>query len=151
MIVIVPAEIEHIHWIMQHVRPEDRDELWAAARATPQECMRYGIVMGRESWTGLVDGNPIVMCGVTSPSIMSDEGSPWLVATNDLEKHGLEFLKLSRRMARIWFGRYTSLQNWVDIRNEKAVQWLQWLGFEMEEPAPFGPFAMPFRRFHRGM
>jgi len=42
---------------------------------------------------------------------------------------------------------YPRLVNHVDERNEASKRWLSWLGFELGEPEPHGPFGIPFRPF----
>jgi len=42
---------------------------------------------------------------------------------------------------------YSHLENWVDARNTKAINWLRWLGFTVHDPVPFGVAGLPFHRF----
>ncbi|MNC81827.1 hypothetical protein D3C75_1350850 [compost metagenome] len=44
--------------------------------------------------------------------------------------------------------RHPTLTNYVDARNLAAIRWLQWLGFRMDSPVPYGPHRLTFRQFH---
>ncbi|EJZ4246706.1 hypothetical protein OIA80_002500, partial [Escherichia coli] len=43
---------------------------------------------------------------------------------------------------------YPRLENYVDERNHVAKAWLHWLGFRLEEAAPYGALGLNFHRFH---
>jgi len=43
--------------------------------------------------------------------------------------------------------KFSLLYNYVDARNVKSIKWLRWLGFQLDEPAPYGVRGLPFHRF----
>ncbi len=142
---IVLATDWHALEIAATARKADIDELWAGSRATPLDCMTYGMRYGAR--VGLIDGRPACMFGVMPYSIIAGHGIPWLVASSLLDAHPKALLRHSRaefwRMATI----YRALTNAVDDRNEAAKRWLLWLGFQLGPPVPYGIDALPFRHF----
>lgn len=145
---IVPARAGHIPAIAAQVREEDRAELWAAGCITPLDCMFHGLEHSRKSWTGLLDGEPVCMFGVVPSSILGNVGRPWMVGTRHLDAHPFVFLRRCRGYIREMREGFDRLENHVDARNERAIEWLTWLGFEMDPAAEkVGPFGLPFFRF----
>ena len=146
-ITIRPAIKEDIHAIASHIRPADADELWSAAYATPTEAMTSGLRDSEESYTGLIDDVPVCMWGVSLESLIGNVGMPWMVATTMADEHAMTFLRQCRKDVTGVLSKYKKLFNHVDARNTKAIAWLKWLGFAVEEPAPYGMMSMPFHRF----
>jgi hypothetical protein len=79
--------------------------------------------------------------------MLSMVGVPWLIGTDLIEAHAKPFLRRNRKMVGVMRARYPHLANYVDVRNTKARQWLEWLGFTLREPVPHGPYQMLFHPF----
>lgn len=147
---IVDATTEHLEYIQQNMREADREELWAAYHMDPAHSLQISMLCSTRCWTGLIDGVPICMFGVVPASLVESVGRPWMIGTPAVEKFDRIFLKHCHEVVKNMASEYKTLYNFVDLRNKKAIRWLKWLGFTMEEPAPFGPFNLPFRRFTMG-
>lgn len=78
---------------------------------------------------------------------MDTRGIPWLLGTPEIPDHARAFLRASKLWVRQQIKQYDTLENWVDVRHTRAVQWLQWLGFSLDAPRPFGVEKMPFHHF----
>ncbi len=141
------ASEDHIREIAEMVRQADRDELWASAMTTPEQAMRLGIQNSERSFTGWIDGKPVVMWGVVDEGFVGRKGTPWMVATDTVEKNAMLFLRRSRGLTKEIMLKYRRLENYVDARNTLAINWLKWIGFTMEAPEPFGVFDLPFHKF----
>lgn len=146
---MVAAEEWHVDAIVADVRPEDRAELWSGARSTPADAMRYGMRFSG-AWTGMVDGMPVCMFGVTPYSLLLAEGIPWMVTTREMSRLSVQkhLLRESRLVAVGLRRRWNLLFNVVDDRNESAKRWLRWLGFTLAPAAPYGPDSLPFSLFY---
>lgn len=147
MIEVVPATNDHAAYIDAHVRPGDRAELWAACLHRPVAVMERGIFYSDEALTALLDGVPFCMWGIVPDSFIGNVGIPWLVGTTAMDKHAAAFLRRTKPLLSQMFQKYDKLQNYVDVRNTKAIEWLRWLGFKFAEPEPYGLLKMPFMRF----
>jgi len=144
---VVAAEPGHIPPIAAAMRQADRDEVWAAAAAAPEEALRRSLAQSPLAWTGLVDGMPVCMFGAAASSVLAGHACPWLLATDAVEGHAIAFLRRNRRHVRLMLQAFGRLSNRVDARNALALRWLGWLGFSVGPPEPFGPLAMPFHPF----
>jgi len=147
---IVPATEEHAHYIASNIRPEDKTEIWAASMYKPKEAMLKGMKMSDHTVTGLANGEPVAMWGMVRDSLVLSGATPWLVATTALEEKNIAiaFIRRSRGAMLSNLNYYGTLENYVDARNTRSIQWLKWIGFTIEEPEPYGPFGLPFHRFH---
>ena len=122
-------------WLIKSdLRQAEIDEL-AALGYTCEECLALGLASG-DALTVFINDEPMAMVGVS-------DGVLWGVFTRAIDRHPLAFLRASRAFV-------TSLPevvNYVDARNEKAVRWFRWLGFEVSEPVPYGHNGAMFHRF----
>ena len=87
------------------------------------------------------------MFGCGTVDILSGTGAPWLLGSNAIERHYRHFLRGSL----FWVGKmraeYRLLRNVVAADNAISVRWLEWLGFDLSEPVPYGYERRPFRVF----
>ena len=143
---IQPAQPEHAIWLGLNMRREDAEEIHASHGLDPMTAAHGSLIYG-DTLTGLVDGEVACLFGCRGLSLMSTVGVPWLLGTPLVEHHARAFCKRNRVMIKIWLQRYETLVNWVDDRNETSKRWLQWLGFTLEDPRPYGLAQLPFRRF----
>lgn len=145
---IEQAHIDHIPDITKMVRLADREEIWASSMQSPERVMQRGLVISDFALTGFVDETPVLMWGVVIQSFIGSVGTPWMVGTEHLDKVAIPFLRRCRAPVMALFENYDKLQNHVDARNVKAIQWLKWLGFKFEaEPRPYGYLSLPFYKF----
>lgn len=146
---ILPASVSHIAHIASRVRPADEVELWDFASVTPAQAMCYGLSQARSACTGFIDGEAVAMFGCNTVSAVSGIGRPWLVGTKLIDKYAMTFLRRCRPEVDEMLSDYKRLENYIDVRNMKAIAWLRWLKFEMGEPEPMGIYNKPFIKFWR--
>ena len=72
-----------------------------------------------------------------------------MLANDEFEKVKFQFARRSREYIDHMHQTFALLENWVDVRNKTAIRWLEWCGFKMEAPKPYGAYKLPFRRFWR--
>lgn len=144
---IVAAQIEHVQMMAPLVREADRVELRDGWNVTPFDALADGIEHSTSAWTGFVDNDPVCMFGVAPVSLLGGVGVPWMIGTDAVVRHQVRFLRESRPCVDRMRSLYDSLVNYVDDRNTVSHRWLRWLGFTLEDPAPYGPNGVMFRRF----
>lgn len=149
---VVPALAEHVEPIASQAREADRRELWALARATPGQCLRYGLAHSRAVFTGRVDGEPVCMFGATPRDLLLGIGVPWMVGTDRLRSWPAQkaLLSLSRPCVEAMRAEFPHLVNVVHGDNAAAIRWLRWLGFSIHPAQPYGPDREPFHLFTLG-
>ena len=77
------------------------------------------------------------ICGVFGLTLFEEGlGVPWFVSNevpfSDYASRGL-FLRKSRDLVSFMKSRCTHMINYVSLENTKAVRWLRWLGFTIDE------------------
>jgi hypothetical protein len=145
---IIPATEVHAEIIAANVRPEDAAELWATCYALPEKAMHDGIRWGEYAFTGCADGVPVCMFGVYRDSFLVDIGTPWMVGSRLLDRYAKTFIRHCRPAVVEMLRDYDRLENYVDARNTRSINWLRRLGFTVEEQAmPYGVLKLPFHKF----
>lgn len=146
---IIEALPEHIPMIAEDMREEDVLECLATGTST-EGALADGLRRSVLVWSVVCDGRPVAMFGIAPLTVLGDRGLPWMLSANGLER-------VPRALARTGPGYvaqmrevYPRLVNWVHRDNRRAIAFIRWLGFEVDEPEPYGPMAEPFRRFTMG-
>ncbi len=130
---IVKALAEHIDVIAPNVREADREEMLAYNGMTPRQALELSLYNSQgEAWTGMANDVPVCIFGVAKPNYI------WLVGTEDIHKYDKLFLSKSRKILKELLEKHPILENYVQAKNTRSVQWLAWLGFNMEQPEPMG-------------
>jgi hypothetical protein len=146
--IVVSAHTDHIFWLANNMAQADRDEVAAAVGMGPYRALKDSFDRSAAAWTGMINDKPIVMFGVTPLDILGGIGSPWLLGTDEVLKYGFTFLRLSKRYVPRMLEMFPVLSNYVDARHERAIRWLRWLGFKLDNNSvPYGLWNMPFYRF----
>ncbi len=145
VVAVKRADLDDVLELVPRVRPADLAELWAAGHATPREVIEPAIAAG-EAFAAYFDGSIGCVFGVM-PYGWGAVGIPWMVGTATLERHPMAFLRAARARLPEMLRPHAALVNFVDARNTKAVQWLRWMGFQIDEPKPYGLDRLPFHRF----
>ena len=146
MRIIEPADAA---WIAPHMRGIDILEAWHLTGIEAEQALRMTIAATPEPVAGWIDGKLVAAWGVIPRTIACRTGIPWLVATDAMEGVWMSFLTLSEAELEEVAEGYDVLTNFVWVENEKAIRWLQWLGFEMVETVYMGAEHAPFYRFEK--
>lgn len=144
-----PVTEQDILELVERLLPADRLEILALGH-DPEWAIRNSVATSDEC--GAIRGNGRLACllGVCQPTALGPEHRPWLLSTEEILIHRVHCLRISRLVFNRWKAKYPYMVNWVDTRHTRAVNWLRWLGMEMDPPEPHGPFGRPFHRFYYG-
>jgi hypothetical protein len=147
---IIPALPEHIPLVADQVRDADRAEFVAQWRS-PSSVLTEALQISTIAWTGMIDGVPLCMFGVAPVGfLMPGYGRPWMVGTHRLDRHARLFLRHCRHQVAVMHNHFPVLVNCVAAANTRAIRWLRWLGFQVDDnPIPIGLYDVPFYRFER--
>lgn len=149
-ITISAAKREDALDLAPRLRRADREEVWASAHLSGESALILSLLLSAPglAWAGRIDGEIAALFGVARPSLLSDEGRPWLLASPLMERHPVPVLRYSQRYLALARAPFTHLCNYVDARNHVSRRWLAWLGFTLEPPEPYGAVGLPFHKFH---
>lgn len=145
---VVPAELDHIAWVAEHMREADAREVEASAGYLPFDALVCSFDASVHAWTGMIGDYPICMFGVSTVDFLAGIGCPWLLGTDYVERNAQAFLRRSKPYLSKMLGTFPRLINYVDARNELSIRWLRWLGADIDlQPVPYGVSRLPFYRF----
>ena len=134
VIEIVPARASHLRRIAAVMRQADIDEVRAATGRDVLPVLSVSFRRSSLCMVALVDGQPEVIFGAGDLSILTGLGAPWLLGSDAVVRHRVEFLRRSVHWRDQLLLRYSTLRNIVDCRNTVAIRWLRWLGFVFSDP-----------------
>lgn len=129
------------------LRQSDRDEIEAASGMIPEQSIVLCVKVSKRSDAWLVDGRPAAIAGVADSWEGKGIGRVWMLASDEAEQFPKRLLHGNREYVQELLEGYEMLSNFVDDRNKKAQRWLNWLGFTIGEPVPYGIYGFPFRPF----
>lgn len=145
------AREEDVAHIAANMRGEDVAEVWDSHMRLPIDAVVKSYAQSDKAWTGLLDGEPVIMFGVARPSMLSSSGIPWMLGTDKLvesRRNQLIFLRRNKKYVEEMKIGYNILENFVSMKNKFSVKWLSWLGFTIDEEPVISMTGVEFRRFH---
>lgn len=142
---ILPATMGRADWLAEHLRDGDRAEIEAGAGTLDvRAIVRQSVAASMRAHAAVERRGVIAMWGI----IPGEPDAPWLLTSHLAGDHKMRLMREARAFVDDWRGR--AMANHVDPRYRQAVRLLDWLGFTIDPPAPWGPLGAPFCRFHRG-
>ena len=144
---IVSVTQKYVEYVAANMRQADVDEAWASNHMGPLEALESSVEMSRGAKAGLANGEVFCIFGTARASALSFNGIPWLLGTDKLPKYSRGFLRLNKKYIKQIKKEFDYLENYVDARNHITIKWLEWLGFKVNAPVPYGADNLPFHHF----
>jgi hypothetical protein len=143
VIEVVPATLAHAEAI--DLRPGDAREI-AALGVTKRAGL--GLSLQRSLWADayLIESEVAAISGLALGSLLGREATLWLLTGTPVNRHKKDFLRLTRQRLAEVHRQWPVLVNYVHADYREALRWLEWLGFTIAPPRPFGPLGAPFCR-----
>ena len=138
--------LEDIKYLAPRLRQEDKQEILAGSGLIPYEALHIGFKNAVIVFTIFNPKNkPVGIFGVDD--LGNGVGGIWLLATKDLAKIQIAFLKQCREVVKFLNTKYKILWNFVDCRNQLHIKWLKWCGFQFINKKQYGVLDKPFYEF----
>ena len=145
---VVPAKPSHIGYLAANMREHDRKEIWAIGHYTPEQALQVSFDSADKAYSFVQGKKVLAMFGVSSPSLLSSTGVIWFLATQEIfTKHRRTMARRGREWIRKFQKDYSSLINYIDVRNSESIKWLKWCGCTFSGPIPYGVDKLPFLKF----
>lgn len=146
---VLPTVYFDAQYLAPRMRQADVDEVYAMSGVSPLEALEQSVAASPDPRTGFMEGQIACMFGVAEHPMtaLNSVGIPWLLTSDLISDHSLAFLRGSCDYIQEMRERYALLCNFVDARNTVSIEWLKWLGFEIQEPICVGYLGMPFHPF----
>lgn len=147
-LIIRDSIISDVYSLKDRLKLEDIQEVWASHHASPEEALKFSITQSALSMTTEKDGVPVMVFGVTADDWMGDTGMIWFMSADLDRQTKIVFLRNSKKFIDLMLSFYPYLYNYVDIRNQESIKWLEFCGAIINEPEKYGADQKLFRRFH---
>jgi hypothetical protein len=120
-----------VRWLAERLRNRDDMEL----KATDTQLETFAVDVDYENYIAYVDGQPLLLFGVSRSVICGYGHVVWCVARQDLYQHyKKEFVALGRQVLPKWKRRFPKMWNMITQSNEKSRRWLKSFGAEFSKP-----------------
>lgn len=146
-VTLEPASFRHVARIANRMREIDKAECLAMNR-TPKQSLRIGLMVSDKCWTALVDGLPEAMFGVVVDSVLTGQGTPWFLGSDEVYRHARQLLLWGPGLVARLHDSSPRLSNVVSADNAAAIRLLRRWGFTIEEEE-VNVRGVPFRRFEK--
>lgn len=144
----VEANRSHAVQLAPRLRQADVLEITRSTGLSVREGLVQSVELSFSCHAFLMDGQVEVLLGLARTGIMFNTGIPWMLMSDEPLKHKGLISKFVPKVIEYWQSLCDYMENYVDADNEVAVQWLNRIGFTVdEEPVPFGVAQTPFHRF----
>lgn len=140
-----PADVDYLS---TRLRQSDIEEIWASHHVKPYQALYGGFVNSIITLTIEHKEEPLAMFGISPYTLTGDKATIWMLSTDRLDEIKGKFLKNNRKVIDFLLGFYPYLENYVDERNIKSINWLKFCGAKIEEAKPFGLEGLPFHHFY---
>ena len=142
-----PSDVDAL--LAAGIPPSNLQEIRRVASMHPEAAIRatFGAADFRvSSWAG---DEILAIWGATRKSLISSDGTYWLITSNHAQKYPVAFARETKRLLRVFDGHYRQLENFVDAGNEQIIRWLEWLGFSFDNDPVISATGHPVLRFWR--
>lgn len=143
--VIRRARASDIDAMLPNVRTKDAIDVMTAKRGSVAAAMQQSLARADASWVWEVDGQPILLWGITLRSVVTGGALVWIFSTNQIELHRRDFWQGSKTVLAVLLERYGAVEGYCDGRFLQSMQWLRKLGFALGEPLEVA--GVPFHHF----
>ena len=120
--------LEDIKYLAPRLRVADKREILASVGQAPYDVLLKSFYNSTLCFTIVNPNNePVGIFGVGDAG--NGVGGIWAMATDDLQKIKITFLKECKEIVNLFNNKYKILWNYVDCRNSLHIKWLKWCGF----------------------
>lgn len=124
------ASLQDIKVLANNLRKEDEREIRTMTQEEPIKSMIRGFLVSDMCKVVYLNKKLVLIYGVSKTS-EAEVGCPYMLATDELPKIGLRFVRNSKHRIDEMHEFYPILFNYIDSRNSLHLKWLKWCGFEI--------------------
>lgn len=147
---IRPATMEDCLILGPILRKADKEEIQASSGDLPSDALLIGLRDSELCLSIVQDEKPLAMFGVVRMAENPSVGQVWLLGTDEIKAHSMEFLRKSKEWVERLHRDFPVLYNNIDARNTVHIRWLQWLRFQFINELPsYGHEGRLFYHFVR--
>lgn len=143
---IVPALAQHAALVAANMHESSRAEILAGWGKEPPEAIRECFAASQYARTVFYGLEVLAVYGLADERILGRSAEVWCFGTVAIDRHGFAFARASRKVVAELLCRAPMLTNLVDVDDERALRWLQFLHAQYPLP-PQERGGKRFRQF----
>ena len=129
---LIKGRLSHVMAVAENMRIEDEFEC-SLFDISPMQALLMPFAFESSITYTLVAGDkPVALMG-TVETEKAGTARVWFLATEELHKHNVSFLKGCKDVIELLQNKYHTLENFVPIENQSTIKWLKWCGFLFDE------------------
>lgn len=136
-----------VDYLKDKLRYSDVREIWRSHNHTPEDALKISLDKSSVCLTIFINKIPVGMFGINPETLLGDKAIIWLLATDDILKIKIRFLRNCKKFINFILKDYSVLYNYVDNDNVDSIKWLKFIGAKVHDPVEYGVEKMPFRLF----
>lgn len=122
----------------------------AAFGRSPKDALRSSLRTSFQAFTAIGESGPVAMLGVVATGMMTGNGVPWLLGSDEVFNYPRDLLVFGRRTIGEWLETFSDLENLVARENDRAIRLLRKWGASIgEEGEMHGGLEFVRFRFER--
>ena len=134
---VEPARAEHLASLLAGLDQSRAEIAWSAIGMEPERVAREALEGSAAAWVWIAEDRVACMFGVGQLQVIGP-AIGWMLATELVEKYRFTFVRHCRETLKNMLVLHPSIEAFVDIRFEKSVHWMKWMGFRVNEaPIPY--------------
>jgi hypothetical protein len=134
-----PGDIARFAYLM---REPDTMEIWLSHAIGTYEVVLRSVELSTRCFVATTGGVSLAIFGVVP--ITAGVGSVWLLGADGINRNRLAYARACREFFPKLIAGFQVVENYIWAGYEDALRWARWLGFQVEEPRPWGAFGAPF-------
>lgn len=147
MAIVRPATLADCEFLAPRLRQADLAEIQAASGLPPLVALHKSLQFSSEAYAAEDSAGAFALFGA-APSGLRNIGIVWMLGSDRLLKNRFQFLRESRLWLAQMHRTYRVLHNFVDLRNDVHIKWLEWVGCKFINAHPqLGHEGRPFLEF----
>lgn len=115
------------------VYPPEVTDIWKSAGLSAVDAIKICRDRSVQCWAWIIDGEPACVFGFVPVSMTSKTAAPWVIITDLVLRHKVEFLRSSLKMLKWARQVYPDLRGHVKCDHLDSVKWLTWMGFRVDD------------------
>lgn len=143
-----PAVDDDVVKLARSLSEGDTNEVWASHHFSPVQAVRYSFRDSVFCLTVAKDPEVLAMFGVGGNILFGEKAPIWMLSSNNLARIKYRFARHTAQFVKLMLTITPYLYNYVDVRNETSLQWLEFSGATIMPPAPYGIEQKDFCYFY---
>jgi hypothetical protein len=135
-----------VDFFKHRLKKMDIVEMKRSHNFTPEEGVKLSFEKSLVAMT-VTDGWPLICFGINPLSLLGDKAILWLLSTERIKDINIRFVRNCRKFINYFLEMYPILVNYVDSDNKITLDWIKFLGGEIDKAEPYGYEQRPFHKF----